>query len=192
MAITWFIGVHGVASGFSAIGYLRDGGVPDVAAAQKEAGDDPTQVVAVVMQAAQRRAFAELREVTFPLSVARLLLSGMLVIASGLAMAGRPGSRTLALQALAANAVLAVVDYTLTRGVRGAWIEAVVRASASLELLPEQQLFRSRQAWWWMSRVYFAVFELGTLAAASVTLLGQRTKTFFQAVAEATESAEEP
>lgn len=194
MALTWFIGVRGVASGFSGISFLRAGSVPDVAAVRTEAGEDPNQVVMAVIIATHQRAMAEAKEVTFPLSAAKLLLSGLLVVASGFAMAGRPGARKLALQALAANAVLAVLDYSLTRGIRSAWIEAAATTSATLPgFLPEHRvLWASRAFWWWSARLVFVIFELGSLAVAAFALLRERTRVYFQAVAEATESAEEP
>ncbi len=52
--------------------------------------------------------------VTFPLAVGEVILSALLVVASGLAMGGRRGSRSLALQAIAANALLVLAAFVLT------------------------------------------------------------------------------
>src|SRR5262245_17859156 len=107
--------------------YLRQGNVADVdtAAAAARNSDDPVQVLMSVQEAARLQAMTEIREMTFPLSAAKLLLAGLLVVASALAMAGQPGARSLALQALTANVLLALLEYALTRHVRAASIDAV-------------------------------------------------------------------
>ena len=133
MVLTWVIGVQGLATGFAQISYLRSGSVLTAQTLAPQVDQaEPMQYVAVAGEAARLRAMADERRITFPLSVARLLLSGLLVVGSGLAMAGRPNARSLALQALLANVALALLEYTLTRPVRGAWIEAVVAAWAAV------------------------------------------------------------
>jgi hypothetical protein len=192
MALTWFIGVQGVAAGYTVITYLREGSAPDVASVRKLPGDEPLQMLQV-REIAKQQADADAKHITFPLGVAKLLLSGLLVIASGLAMTGRPGARTLALQALAANLMLAGIDYSLTRSVRGAWIESSVRVFESIpNPLPEQAVLTDRAVWWWFERSRFALFDIGILAVASLALLRERTKLYFRAVADAAETSEEP
>lgn len=188
MVLTWFVGVHGLATGCTAMGFLKYGNLPDMGEVTRQAkeGDDPVQYMVMVSEAAQLRAMAEARQVTFPLSAAKVLLGGLLLVASGLAMAGRPGARALALQALAANAVLAAIEYGLTRSVRGVWIEDVVRAGALIPRLPPEQAFiLSRTFWWWIERVRFALVDVGIFTLAAVALTRPRTKTFFDAVAAA-------
>jgi hypothetical protein len=154
-----------------------------------------------VHEAAYLRAISEQQHVTFPLQVAKLLLSGLLVVASGLAMRGRKGARALALQVLAANAMLALADYVLTRSIRSAWIEAVAQTGEMLPALPAQSGASSEQAFWtwttrrpllwWSARIWF-VLDLGALVLAAIALTRAKTKVFFDAVARATEQAEEP
>lgn len=192
MALTWFIGVQGVAAGYTVITHLREGSVPDVASVTKQSGDQPLHMLQV-REMAKQQADADSRNITFPLGVAKLLLSGLLVIASGLAMTGRPGARTLALQALAANLMLAGIDYSLTRNVRAAWIESSVRVFESIpNPLPEQAVLMDRAVWWWFERSRFALFDIGILGVASLALLRERTKLYFRAVADAAETSEEP
>jgi hypothetical protein len=147
----------------------------------------------VVIQAARIKAMAEVQDVTFPLNAAKLLLSGLLIVASGLAMAGRPGTRPLALQVVLANAALAIVDYALTRTVRSAWIDAAARAGAMLpQALPQRDMMMDHATWWWLERIRFVFFELGAFVLAALSLRSRRTKAYFDAVAEAAESAEDP
>src|SRR5687767_2461782 len=105
MALTWFIGFFGFWSGCTSIEVLRSGSVPEpavVAQATPGSGDDAVaKMVTEVREAARVRAMIELYDRTFPLSVARMLLGGLLLVTSAMAMAGRPGARSLALQALA-------------------------------------------------------------------------------------------
>jgi hypothetical protein len=193
MALTWFVGVQGVADGYTAITNLREGNVPDVASIRRQVGDDPMNLIQPIPAAAKQQAASDSKDVTFPLGVAKLLLSGLLVLASGLAMTGRPGARALALQALAANVAFAGLDYTLTRQVRAAWIESVARVFESLpHLLPEYAVLKDRAAWWWFERSRFALFDIGVLGVASLALLRERTKLYFRAVADAAETSEEP
>jgi hypothetical protein len=194
MLLTWLIGVQGLMSGCTVVMILRQGSVEEVSTeVGKQDGSDPTQGIRRAVEAAQIKAIGEAQEVTFPLNVARLLLSGMLIIVSGLAMGGRPGVRSLALQVVAANALLAAVDYALTRSVRAAWIDAGACAMEMLPpALPHRELMVQSSTWWWFARIRFAVFELGTFAFAALALTRRRTKVYFDAVAEAAESAEEP
>lgn len=187
MVLTWTIGIQGLATGFAQIAYLRAGNLVSAESLAPHIDQaEPMQYVAVVGEAARLRALAEERRVTFPLSVARLLLSGLLVVGSGLAMAGRRGARSLALQALAVNVALAVVEYSLTRPVRGAWIEAVVAAWASLPgVIPERAVFQDRAVWVWMWRLRFAVLDVGVLGLGALALTRPRSTTFFDAAAHA-------
>jgi hypothetical protein len=187
MVLTWIIGVQGLATGFASISYLRQGNLVTIETLAPGADQgDPMQYGLLLGETARLRAMAEQRQVTFPLSAARLLLSGLLVVASGLAMAGRPGGRSLALQALLANAALAIAEYALTRTVRGAWIEAVVAAWSTLpSLAPQRALFEDRAVWWWVWRVRLALFDVGALGLAALALTRPRTRTYFDAVAHA-------
>jgi hypothetical protein len=205
MVLTWLVGVSGLMSGCSTVMVLQQDSVADITneLGKQGAGNDPVQAMWVAIYSAQFKATVEAHAVTFPLSVAKLLLSALLVVTSVLAMGGRPGVRTLALQALAANAALAALDFALTRSVRASWIEAVGRVGDMLPRTIEQRdelqaqgaalrLITSRQFWWWFERIRFAIIDLGIFGFAAIALTRQRTKVFFEAVAEAAESTEEP
>lgn len=194
MMLTWLIGVQGLMGGCSVVMILRQGSIADVSMEiGKQESADPLAALPMVIQAARLKAMGEIQNVTFPLNAAKLLLSGILIVASGLAMGGRPGTRPFALQVVAANAALAVVDYALTRSVRAGWIDAAARAGELLpRALPQRDMMMSHATWWWMERVRFVVFELGSFLLAALALRTKRTKVYFDAVAEAASSAEEP
>ena len=181
-------------SGCSVVMLLRQGTIGEVSTeVGKQDTADPVQAIPLVIQAARLKAMGEAQDVTFPLNAAKLLLSGLLILASGMAMGGRPGVRLLAVQAVAANALLAAVDYALTRSVRIAWIDAAARAGEMLPHdLPQREVLMSHATWWWLERIRFVVFELGSFALAALSLRTRRTRAYFDAVAEAAESAEEP
>jgi hypothetical protein len=46
-------------------------------------------------------------------------------------------------------------------------------------------------SWWWAARLGLAL-DIAALGVAALALTRRRTKSFFQAMANATESAEEP
>jgi hypothetical protein len=186
MALTWFVGVIGMRTGFQLAMYLRDATVPDVATVvSRVAGSGDLWAVYGVVKL---EALVAIRKIAFPLTIAQTLLSGLLVVASGLAMGGRRGSRSLALQALVANAILTAVAYAATSRARGAGIDAVIRIAGSMGADPAP----SREGLWWLARIWLVAVELGTLALGALALTRARVKTYFDAVARATESAEEP
>ena len=195
LVLVLLMGVRGLGSGCGTAVFLREGKVPDVAAVAEQArGGDPFEFTFQVIEAAQATAMAAHRHLTFPLGVGRMLLGGLLLVAAFLALNGRPGSRSLALQAIGATAVFCAVEYALTREVRGVWIDLVVRAGALLpEGAPERQSVTSAALWWTAERVRVALFELGTLGLAAVALTRERARLWFEAVAAATEEeTEEP
>ncbi|HZF52421.1 MAG TPA: hypothetical protein VE093_27390 [Polyangiaceae bacterium] len=204
MVLTWLVGVSGLMSGCSTVTVLQQDSVADITTELgKQSTGDPVQAMWVAIYSAQFKATIEAHAVTFPLNVAKLLLSGLLVVASVLAMGGRPGARPLALQALAANALLAAIDYALTRSVRASWIEAVGRVG---DMLPRSfehqrdleaqgaalQLITSRHFWWWFERIRFLMIDLGIFGFGAIALTRQRTRVYFEAVAEAAEPSEDP
>lgn len=194
MVMTWFIGLSGLTTGWATAKLLRDGTLPDVAAALHAAQGSGTMAdFGALLRAAEISARLTHASVTFPISVAQALLGGLLVVASSLAMSGRRGARALALQAILATAVLMAVDFALTRGVRGAVIDALVTASGALPPgAPARDRFGDAGALWWAMRMVLVIRDLGPLALAALALTRARTKTFFDAVARAAESAEEP
>jgi hypothetical protein len=193
MVMTWFLGVQSMSTGCTTAQQVRSGAMVDVAAATQAAEkEDPRQLIYTVHEAARAKAAIEMRQVTFPLSVAKLLLAGLLVIASGLALAGRPGARSLALQALVANVVLSVVAYVLTRDMRAHWIDDVARAGATLPRVEptEAQLLDPRYIWWF-ERTRLVVLDIGAMLLAAIALTSRRSASFFAAVAAAGDTSEE-
>jgi len=123
MVLSWSIGVRGLLEGFSNVVFLHEGRLPDVATVMARARETGEMAdFLALINAVQLESMYRLYRFTFPLGIALALLSALLVISSGMAMGGRPGTRSLCLQALFASAVLAVVTYVLTRPVRVAFI----------------------------------------------------------------------
>lgn len=194
MALTWCVGVRGLMIAISSIAFLRQGTLPDVASAAVNArsGADPTEIFAF-WGTVEIEAILRYTHTVFPLSVAQLLVCSLLVIGSGLAMTARKGARNFTLQALAANAVLAVVAYSLTRAVRVDCIETVARFAETLPVnLPQRAAYSSRDTLWWILRMRLALVELFPFALGLFVLTRPRTKLYFEAVARAAERAEDP
>jgi len=203
MILAWLIGVQGLSDSLSTLLFLHDANLPDVEALTRgiKEAKEPIEALAQVAEAARLRSLGEASILSFPLTTARFVLSILLVIASGMAMSGRPGSRTLAMQALLANAALAVVSFWMLRHARYAWADAVVQVR---ELMPDLNAPSppELQAWWtrmldrrfwlWIPRIRLILFDVGALLLSATTLLSGRTRGFFEAVKEASERSEEP
>lgn len=194
MVLAFFAGAQGMTTGCSNAMFLREGRVPDVAAAAQAAksGLDVMDFAALIRAAELSSMFAH-RHVAFPLGIAEAMLGGLMVLASGMAMGGRKGARSLAIQALAANALFAIAAFTLTRGMRAGWIEVVTRAAEALPPgSPQRGAFANGQALVWVTRIKLGFFDLGPLALGLLALTRARTRSFFDAVARAVERAEDP
>jgi hypothetical protein len=190
MVLTWFVGLNEMNLGFSTAARLRAGTIPDITSVATHTGAIGDIFESGALYAV--RATLAHPRITFPLSVAEAILAGLLIIASGLAMGGRRGARGLALQALLANAALAILVFALTPFVRGAYIEGVLRAVDTLTLDPPQrEALTNVGVFQWAMRFKLA-FELGVFGLGALALTRTRTKTFFEAVARATERTEEP
>lgn len=194
LLLAWIIGVRGLVGGCATASYLRSGTVPDVAAvaAGAQQQGDTLELTRLVIEAAYLRALSDFRRVTFPLTVARMLLGGLLLAASWMALGGKPKTRGFAIQVLLANMAFSALDYALTRGVRAAWIEEASRLGAMLPQTPENQELMSPAILWTIERIRFAVFELGALGAAAFALTRDRSKAYFEAVERAAEKSGEP
>ncbi|MFO0760162.1 MAG: hypothetical protein U0359_27020 [Byssovorax sp.] len=194
MVLTWVYGMNGLMAGCANMAFLREATVPDVTEAMNRAKGaiDPSELVSL-SQAVWLQGMHDLSRITFPLAIAQILLSGLLVMASGLAMSGRKGARALVLQALGANAVLSIALYVGTESVRAACIETLVRAAQTLPPeLPAREAFSRPDLLWLVFRIKLIALDLGTLALGALALTRGRSKTYFEAMAKATESAEEP
>jgi hypothetical protein len=190
MVMTWFAGVHGLTSGCANARFLRAARVPDLtSAAHAAASGHDVMDFAALMGSAELSAKLAHVKITFPLSIAEAILGGLLVLASGLAMSGRRGSRSLAIQAIVANVLLAIVAYVATQRVRAAWIDIVTRAAVTLPAGAPQ---RDAAALLWAARIKLILLEISPLLLAWLALTRRRARTFFDAVAQRTESAEDP
>jgi hypothetical protein len=189
MMTTWFAGMYGFMTGFETARFLRSGRIPDITAAP-QAGV-AAEALATALGELLRATVVHAR-VTFPLAVGQAILSGLLIIASGLAMSGRRGSRNLVLQALLANAIFAIAAYVLTRPVRAAYVDELVRAAQKLPAGPQRDQFGNSAVVWWLWRIRLVLLDLGPLLVAWWAVTRERSKAFFDAVARATESAEDP
>jgi hypothetical protein len=122
--------------------------------------------------------------------VAQVILSGLLVVASGLAIGGRRGSRSLALQALAGNALLVIATFALTPFQRTAYIQGVLTAVETATIPTAQREALTPGTLEWIVRIRFLLFDLVILALGALALTRARTRDFFAAVARAKEDQE--
>jgi hypothetical protein len=190
MILTWFVGVNGMNMGFSTAARIRAGTMPDISTIVHDAGTMADVVEYGALCAV--RATLDHPRITFPLAIGELILSGLLVVASGLAMGGRRGARGLALQAILANALFAILHFALTPFVRAATVDGMLRALGTISLPQEQRAALANAAFYhWGLRMQLG-FHLGALALGALALTRARTKTFFEAVARASERREEP
>lgn len=187
MALTWFIGIEGLATGYRFAAFLRSSRLPNIQSAVERARggvdrhDLNTLVGDVLLEA-----MAASHRITFPLSIAQALLSALLVVTSLMVMSGRRGARALALQALAANAILALVSYVLMRNVWASWIAMMIQIAGALPAgTPQRAAFGNVDALWWALRARLVFAELGTLALAAFALTRPRVRSYFEAAARA-------
>ncbi|NUP05160.1 MAG: hypothetical protein HOW73_03765 [Polyangiaceae bacterium] len=194
MILTWLAGVNGTMNGCHTVSFLRQGSVPESSAVLEQAKADETQGLMLVQRAAEHRAYADAPKRMMPLSIAQVLLSLLLVIVSAMVLAGRPGSRSLALQVIAANTLFVIVQYALTQPIREAWINAVAYDTRQLpfnESGLQLPFFDVRTpAFWWLCTRLGLALHLGVLGAAGAALASPRTRAFMDAVARAEERLE--
>ena len=115
----WLLGMHAVIEGVRAIDIIRS-------PLSESLSSFDSNNVADAAQRAFVEGVSKHSGVTLPLGIAQLLLGALLAIVSIRALFGRRGSRSFALQVLAANALLAVVGYLLHDPVRAAVVESIV------------------------------------------------------------------
>lgn len=203
MVAAWILGVYGLSDSFATLLFLREGVLPDVDAMTRMMKDatEPVEALILVQDAARLRSIGQLAQLAFPLSIGKLILSVLLVISSGMAMSGRPGARSLAIQALIANAALSIATFWILRDARYAWLDAIIRVREVLPRLPDSAPPDQQQAWslmldrrWWMwvARIRLGVFDVGLLLSGAIALITNKTKSFFDAVAAEVEEAEDP
>lgn len=199
MVITWLSGVYGVTAGCGTVVYLREGRVPDethavadaqaiAARADSSGRADASAVVFVYRAGAEMRAIAAYSKVMLPISVAQVLLSILLVAASAMALAGRPGSRSFALQTLAANAAFAAIAYVAKTDMREHWVTETFNAAQQIGGDPV--VGRTQQSLYWVSAMWLALYEVGVVGFATLAMLSKRTTVFMDAVARAEDQRE--
>lgn len=188
MSITWVIAMFGLVDGFHTARELRSGRLPDLPAATQT--DPRAQALYTALREAARAPFGH-TDVAFPLAVAEAILSGLLLVASGMALTGRRGGRSLALQAVGANALLAVAAYTLNPFAWNAYVGELVRAAPGLPS-PDREIYGNAAALFWIRRIKLLTLDLGPLAFAALALTRKRAKAFFEAADKARERDEEP
>jgi len=197
MCLCWVVGLFGATSGCSNLSYLR--GSQRLPSILEPGAEDPSASPIVrsgiVRERARLQALGERHRQAFPLSVAQLLLSMLLVLASGAALGGRRHARNLALQVVIANALLGLADWVVMGPVRDAMASAVAADGVEhgLGVLPDLgreasvQLVRDFQVW--AERIRFGLLEVGVFGGALFALTRQRTRQFFAAVAAAADSS---
>lgn len=184
LILTWLVGMQGMTAGCHWVSFLRGGSVPDTSVAVEEARNAPneTRQFQILSDNAEAQAIAETRERAFPLAVAGILLSGLLVVGSALALAGRPGSPRLLIQALVANATLAVVGFALSSHMRSLYVSGLADSARELAFVrPETFAMRARVAVW----ARFLIFDVGAMVMAGAALFTRRSKAFYELAARA-------
>ncbi len=203
MVVAWIIGIRGLADSVTALQFLREGKIPDVQALVRGLKDasEPLAALDDLLRSARLRSLVEAAAIAFPLSVGKLILSVLLVISSGMAMSGRPGSRQLAIQALLANALLSIATFWLLRDARYAWIDVIVSVRDALPKVLANEPPQTLQIWTAildkpvllsLSRMSLILLDVGALFMGAVALTTNKTKAYFDAVAEEAEEAEDP
>jgi hypothetical protein len=191
MSLTAVVGLFGSSNGCATVDFLRGERAAPSTTDVGPGGEVPAWVRSgVVRERARLEALAAHHDRAFPLALAKLVLGMLLLGASGAALAGRRGARNLMLQAVAANAALALVDWMLTGAVREAMASAV--AADALEHgvgVPELGMERSvelvRALVVWSERIRLGLLEAVVFGGAALALTRERTREFFAAMARA-------
>jgi hypothetical protein len=171
------IGASGMSTGCNDLDFLRGSQVlPDIISKTLEEPASSFVRTGMLREKARLEAIAEHHEDSFPVSLARLLLSVVLLAAAGACLLRRGGSRKFALQAIGANAILAIIAFKVLAPVHESMADAL--AIDAVDNLPlkasaierEHSIEEYRGAFIWLDGVRFIVFELGVFAAIAVTL----------------------
>jgi hypothetical protein len=177
MFLSWLVAVVGAKQAYDQASYLR--GSTELVDTLREQGakmDKPLEQLVVLREGARLEALAVHHRRAFPLKVAQLLLFMGLALASLMALSGRKGARSYALQLIAANAVLSSLAFGVLTPVREAIIAAVEEDVAELVR--------------WSLRLELG-FALTFYGAVAFALTRARTKRYFDAVQAALAKAEQ-
>lgn len=173
MLVCTVMGATGIASGCGTIRLYQGATIPE---RPLVAGVDAAEQEATrALERAELDIRYARRSTLLPIGVANLLLSGLLFFATTRVIGRRPGARALVIQALLANAALAIVEYTLTRDVRGqlamAFADHVPRSALrGTGDMPEEQIWSFLDAAAWMVFRVKLTVTLGMYGLAYLSL----------------------
>ena len=195
MCVMWLMGVAGMLSGCEEVDYLR--GSSDITRQLARDADEATHPLTrtvVVRQQAWVEALGHHHRTAFPISAMRMLVAVVLVVGSGGALVGQRAARKLALQAIAANAAVAVVAFVLLAPVRHETAHAVaVDAVDNAVGVPQGQtrdhVVAEQHELAMQREQSMVVFYLGLLAVAAFALTRKRTKDYFASLTESVPDA---
>ncbi len=152
MLLATMLAAGGVLQGCATVQLFRAGAVPErpIAPGADVAVEEATRA----LERAELSIRLDARRSLLPLGIANLLLSTLLFVAAWRVLGMRPGSRALATQALAANALFALVEYALTREVRGklamAFADHLPRAALKGVAMSEAEVWSALDATAWL------------------------------------------
>lgn len=152
MMLAVMMGMAGVAQGCATIQVFRAGSLPErpLPAGADVAAEEANRA----LERAELSIRLDARRTLLPLAIANLLLSALLFGAAWRVLGLRPGARSLATQALAANALFAIVEYSLTRDVRGkvamAFADHFPRAGLKGAALSDAEVWSALDATAWL------------------------------------------
>jgi len=171
------IGASGMSAGCNDLDYLRGSqALPDIVSKTLDAPSSPFIRTGMLREQARLQALAHHHELSFPINVARLLLSILLLAAASACLLRRRGSRKIALQAIAANFVLALIAFRLLAPVHEAMAQALAvdavdnLAVKSTAFEREASIEEYHDAFIWLDGFRFVVFELGSLLGIAFAL----------------------
>jgi hypothetical protein len=196
MGVMWVAGMLGTMSGCQEIEYLRgDSQLADKLDRTADEASDPMFRAELVRQRARLEALGQNHDRAFPLATARMVVGMLLVVAAGAAIVGRPGARRLAMQAVAANGLLAVIAFLLLAPVRYASADAVAADAVDEVLGVPQGVTRgdavaSERALALQRERVLTGLEVAMFLIAFVALTRRRTKAYFEALEGALADAE--
>jgi hypothetical protein len=179
----WLLGMLGVAEGLRVIDIVQS------PLSESLATFDGTDLGDAAQRAFVREVSSQSR-VTLPLGIAQLLLGAMLAVVSVRALLWRRGSRSLVLQLLAANALLAIVHYLLHDPVRRAVVEAIVAHLAAQrppDIGPSEYADLARTNVRWGFRLWLTA-QLAGFAFASFVITRQSVHAFLTGAKSPTDS----
>lgn len=170
MLVATMMGMGGVAQGCATVQVFRAGAVPE--RPLSPGADVAVEEATRALEKAELAIRLDARRTLLPLGIANLLLSALLFGAAWRVLGLRPGARSLATQAIAANALFAVVEYVMTREVRGklamAFADHLPREAMKGVAMSEAELWSALDATAWMLfRVRLVVLLLAYSAAFS-------------------------